>query len=162
TVVCLVWSLGALLMLVRLWVRLRMERRAAEPETSTESFIFGGVPVCVEETRQVPAVRGFLLPRIPPPRGIDRLLDPDEIAAVLLHGATLARRRDNLTRLVQERVLCAVWFHPLAWLTSARLALYRELSCDEWVVDRARGGDLVRALGKLARPEQGAFLRATA
>jgi hypothetical protein len=161
-VLCAIWSLGALLMLVRLWVRLRIERRPSEPAASRESFVFRGVPVCVEEARQIPAVRGLLLPRIALPSGIDLLLDPDEMRAVLLHEATHARRRDNLIRLVQELVLCAVWFHPLAWLTSSRLALYRELSCDESVADRALGGDLVRALGKLARPGHGAFLQATA
>jgi beta-lactamase regulating signal transducer with metallopeptidase domain len=160
-VLCTVWSLGALAMLVRLWVRLRKERDAS-PAASRERFVFHGVPVCVEESPQVPAVRGFVLPRIWLPSGIDRLLSPGEMRAVLLHEATHARRRDNLIRLVQELVLCAVWFHPLAWLASTRLALYRELSCDESVVDSALGRDLVRALGKLARPEHAGFLQATA
>ncbi|HEY1908664.1 MAG TPA: M56 family metallopeptidase [Myxococcaceae bacterium] len=160
-VLCAVWSVGALLMLARLGVRLRRER-AARPAVSRERFRFDGVPVCVEESPRVPAVRGFLLPRIWLPSGIDLLLSPAEMRAVLLHEATHARRRDNLIRLVQELVLCAVWFHPLAWLTSARVALYRELSCDESVVDRALGRDLVQALGKLARPERAGVLEATA
>jgi len=162
SVVCGVWSLGAALMLVRLWSRLRAERRALGPERSRGGFLFRGVPVCVEDSPRPPAVRGFLLPRIWLPRGIDRLLDADEMRAVLLHEVTHARRRDNLIRLFQELVLCAVWFHPLAWLTGSRLALYRELSCDESVVDSALGGDLVRALGKLAGPEHPGFLQATA
>ena len=161
-VLCGIWSLGACLMLVRLWARLRRERGALGSGAPQPSFVFDGVPVCVEDGPVIPAVRGLLLPRIWLPRGIDRLLGPDEMRAVLLHEATHARRRDNLIRLAQELVLCAVWFHPLAWLTSARLALYRELSCDESVVDRAHGGDLVRALGKLARPERAGFLQATA
>ena len=161
-VLCGIWSLGAVLMIVRLSVRLRTERTDARPRASRTSFVFHGVPVCVEESPQVPAVRGFLQPRIWLPSGLDRLLSPEEMRAVLLHEATHARRRDNLIRLVQELVLCAVWFHPLAWLTSARLALYRELSCDESVVDSALGTDLVRALGKLARPERTGVLQATA
>jgi len=161
-VVCAIWSLGALLMLVRLWSRLRTERQAMRPAASRRGFVFRGVPVCVEESARPPAVRGLLLPRIWLPSGIDRLLSPDEMRAVLLHEATHARRRDNLIRLFQELVLCAAWFHPLAWLTSSRLALYRELSCDESVVDSALGGDLLRALGKLARPEHSVFLQATA
>ena len=161
-VLCSIWSVGALLMIVRLGLRLRAERHAASSRGSRASFVFDGVPVCVEESPQVPAVRGFLLPRIWLPSGIDRLLSPEEMRAVLLHEATHARRRDNLIHLVQELVLCAVWFHPLAWLTSAQLALYRELSCDESVVDSALGRDLVRALGKLARPERTGFLQATA
>jgi beta-lactamase regulating signal transducer with metallopeptidase domain len=161
-VLCGVWSLGVLLMLVRLRMRLRGQRHDARPRASPASFVFHGVPVCVEESQQVPAVRGFLLPRIWLPSGIDRLLNPEEMRAVLLHEATHARRRDNLIRLLEELVLCAVWFHPLAWLTSARLALYRELSCDESVVDSALGRDLVRALGKLARPERTGFFHSAA
>jgi beta-lactamase regulating signal transducer with metallopeptidase domain len=149
-------------MLIRLWSRLRAERRALGPARSPGGFLFRGVPVCLEDSPSPPAVRGLLLPRIWLPRGIDRLLSADEMRAVLLHEVTHARRRDNLIRLFQEVVLCAVWFHPLAWLTRSRLALYRELSCDESVVDSALGGDLVRALGKLAGPEHGGFLQATA
>jgi beta-lactamase regulating signal transducer with metallopeptidase domain len=162
TVLCGIWSLGAVLMIVRLWMRLRTERHDARPRASRASFVFQGVPVCVDESPQIPMVRGFLQPRISLPLGIDRLLSPEEMRAVLLHEATHARRRDNLIRLLQELVLCAVWFHPLAWLTSARLALFRELSCDESVVDCALGRDLVGALGKLARPERAGFLQATA
>jgi beta-lactamase regulating signal transducer with metallopeptidase domain len=159
---CGIWSLGALLMLIRLWSRLRAERRALGPPRSRGGFVFRGIPVCIEDSPRPPAVRGFLLPRIWLPSGIDRLLDADEMRAVLLHEVTHARRRDNLIRLFQELVLCAAWFLPLAWLTSSRLALYRELSCDESVVDSALGDDLVRALGKLARPEPSGFLQATA
>ena len=39
-----------------------------------------------------------------------------------------------MIRLVHEAGVCAFWFHPLVWLTGSRLALYRELSCDESVL----------------------------
>jgi beta-lactamase regulating signal transducer with metallopeptidase domain len=55
-----------------------------------------------------------------------------------------------------------LWFHPLIWLAGARMALYRELSCDESVIRRAHGQALVSALAKLAVPEQVPFLQATA
>jgi beta-lactamase regulating signal transducer with metallopeptidase domain len=161
-VLCGVWSIGAFLMGVRLWSRLRAEQRALGPARPRGGWVFRGVPVCVEDSASSPAVRGLLLPSIWLPSGIDRLLSADEMRAVLLHEVTHARRRDNLIRLFQELVLCAVWFHPLAWLTSSRLALYRELSCDESVVDSSLGRDLVRALGKLASPEHSVFLQATA
>jgi beta-lactamase regulating signal transducer with metallopeptidase domain len=67
-----------------------------------------------------------------------------------------------LIRLIHEAGLCALWFHPLVWITSARLALYRELSCDESVIQSAHGGDLVSALAKLANPEEPFLLQATA
>jgi hypothetical protein len=46
--------------------------------------------------------------------------------------------------------------------TGSRLALYRELSCDESVIPNAHGGDLVSALAKLASPEEPFLLQATA
>jgi hypothetical protein len=48
------------------------------------------------------------------------------------------------------------------WLTGARLALYRELSCDESVLSVNCGRFLVSALAKLARPESSFVLRSAA
>jgi beta-lactamase regulating signal transducer with metallopeptidase domain len=79
-----------------------------------------------------------------------------------MHEVTHARRRDNLIRLIYELGLCALWFHPLIWIAGSRLALYRELSCDESVIQSARSGDLISALAKLANPEKGILLQATA
>jgi beta-lactamase regulating signal transducer with metallopeptidase domain len=63
---------------------------------------------------------------------------------------------------VHEIGLCALWFHPLVWITGARLSIYRELSCDESVIRCARGRELVSALAKLANPEQPFLLKAMA
>jgi beta-lactamase regulating signal transducer with metallopeptidase domain len=46
-----------------------------------------------------------------------------------------------------------LWFHPLVWLAGFRLALYRELSCDERVIQSGHGLDLITALTKLGNPE---------
>jgi beta-lactamase regulating signal transducer with metallopeptidase domain len=91
-----------------------------------------------------------------------RLLSAPELDAVLIHEATHARRHDNLIRLIHEAGLCALWFHPFVWLTGSRLALYRELSCDESVIRSAHGEDLVSALAKLATPQEPLLLRAGA
>lgn len=42
------------------------------------------------------------------------------------------------------------------------MALYRELSCDESVIQRAHGTELVSALAKLALPDRGLPLQAAA
>jgi len=103
-----------------------------------------------------------LRPHICLPTGIDGILTKPELDAVLLHELTHARRRDNLIRLIHEVGQCLLWFHPLVWMTGSRLALYRELSCDEAVIQRAKGKDLVTALAKLANPESAPLLQATA
>jgi beta-lactamase regulating signal transducer with metallopeptidase domain len=162
------WLVGAILMFTRLCLRIRAGRRdhqvaAAESALEPErTFIANGVPVRFGEAQQAPAVYGFLRPHISLPKGIERLLSEDELNAVLIHELTHARRRDNLIRLIHEVGLCALWFHPLVWISGSRLALYRELSCDESVIQRARGGDLVSALAKLAEPEEAFLLQASA
>ncbi|HEV2718799.1 MAG TPA: M56 family metallopeptidase, partial [Thermoanaerobaculia bacterium] len=131
------WSAGAAAMAIRLSLRILRERRDAVS----------------------PAVVGLLRTRISLPEGIDRLLDPDELNAVLAHENRHARRHDNLIRLFYEVSLCILWFHPLVWLAGSRLSLYRELSCDDAVDDERA---LISALAKLANPDNELLLQATA
>jgi len=136
---------------------------AAITESSAISgFVADGIPVSFGRGHAAPAVSGVLYPHISLPIGIERLLSQRELNAVLLHEVVHARRRDNLIRLLYEVSLCVVWFHPLIWLAGTRMALYRELSCDESVIQRAYGQELVSALAKLAVPEPALFLQATA
>jgi len=90
------------------------------------------------------------------------VLSRKELDAVLIHEVTHARRRDNLVGLLYEIALCALWFHPLVWLTGSRLAMFRELSCDDSVIASSRGADLVTAMAKLVVPGSPHSLRAGA
>jgi len=162
-----VWITGTALMLGRLLLRVRADRRyahaaAESPPASRRSFCVHGVPVRFSGTAQAPSVEGFVRPNISLPRGIERVLSKPELNAVLAHEVTHAKRRDNLIGLVHELALCGLWFHPLVWLTAFRLALYRELSCDDSVIEKASGADLVTALAKLASPPEPFLLRARA
>ena len=162
-----IWLLGASLMALRLILRLRTDRcnahGFADEQTPTpRTFVAAGVPVRFTEGHGGPAVDGVLYPHISLPKGIARILSTEELVAVLMHEVTHAKRRDNLIRLVYEIGLCLLWFHPLVWLAGSRLSLYRELSCDESVIQNARGLHLLSALKKLAVPERGFLLQASA
>jgi beta-lactamase regulating signal transducer with metallopeptidase domain len=163
-----VWTTGAFSMVTRLISRIRKERREAKVQDGlndrgdASNFVTNGIRVSFGDSHPSPAVRGVLSPRILLPTGIDRLLSKREFQAVLIHELAHARRYDNLVRLLYEVSLCVLWFHPFIWLAGARIALYRELSCDESVVRHSHGPALVSALAKLAVCEQGEILQATA
>src|SRR5215469_10840103 len=163
-----VWLCGAALMAVRLVVRLPWgggDERNGEGCSTTQlrrRFLRHGVPVTLSAPGHGPSVEGLLRPRISLPLGIDGLLTDRELDAVLIHEVTHARRHDNLIALIHEIALCGLWFHPLLWLTGSRLAMFRELSCDDFVIQSSRGADLITALAKLADPGQSRLLRAGA
>ena len=162
-----VWISGTCFMLIRLISRLCRELRQDQAPAHSDhgitcDFVTDGIPVSFDESHQSPSVRGVLYPRIVLPTGLDRLLKQREFDAVLLHELAHARRRDNLIRMLYEVSLGVLWFHPLMWLVGTRMALYRELSCDESVIRCAHGQALVSALAKLAIPQQALFLESTA
>jgi beta-lactamase regulating signal transducer with metallopeptidase domain len=166
TMIGAVWFLGAMLMAGRVFWRIRDQRHDAQAGQSAidskRNFLVQGTRVIFSPAGNGPVVDGVLRPQICLPFGIDRLLTKSELNAVLLHELTHARRRDNLIWLIHEIGLCLLWFHPLVWVTGSRLALYRELSCDESVIQSAHGRDLISALAKLANPKEGFMLQATA
>jgi beta-lactamase regulating signal transducer with metallopeptidase domain len=163
-----IWLIGAAAMLARLCARIAREHRSDQATAAEGNLIPGrifdtdGIAVRFGDTRQGPAVTGLLRSHISLPPGIDRLLTERELRSVLMHELMHARRHDNLIRLVYELALCALWFHPLVWITGSRLALYRELSCDESVIQHGHGRELVSALAKLANSHEALLLQAAA
>jgi beta-lactamase regulating signal transducer with metallopeptidase domain len=162
------WLLGFATMLARLCTRIVHERHLDRTSVDTHAsladrkFSADGIAVKIANTPRGPTVTGLLRAQISLPAGIDRLLSERELRSVLIHELTHAKRRDNLIRLTYELALCVLWFHPLVWVTGSRVALYRELSCDENVIRSGLGQDLLSALGKLAHRDDAVVLQATA
>lgn len=55
-------------------------------------------------------------------------------AGVFRHELAHWSRRDHISSLVAELLVCALPWHPLAWWSRGRLAQLAELACDDWVL----------------------------
>jgi hypothetical protein len=87
---------------------------------------------------------------------------PDPTPSLLVHGIAVRFTDSGQGPAVKGVLRPHICLPAGMWMTGSRLALYRELSCDEAVIQRAQGKDLVTALAKLANPESAPLLQATA
>lgn len=58
--------------------------------------------------------------------------------AILAHERAHVRRRDWVFALLEEVILCVLWFHPAVWVLVGRIRLVREQVVD-WEASRAAG-----------------------
>ena len=57
-----------------------------------------------------------------------------ELNAILLHELAHLRRWDDWTNLIQKIVGAVLFFHPAVWWIEKKLALEREMACDDLVL----------------------------
>jgi beta-lactamase regulating signal transducer with metallopeptidase domain len=99
-----------------------------------ESRRRGRLLVCDEVP--VPTALGFFRPAIVLPAWALRELPQDELRAIVLHELAHLRRWDDWTNLAQKIVKALFFFHPAVWWIDSRLALERELACDDSVLEQ--------------------------
>jgi TonB family protein len=86
-----------------------------------------------------------------PPAFLDRL-STDELDAVLAHEFAHMQRLDFAKNLLYGVVSLPVAYHPVLWLTRARLAETREMVCDDLAAEAVGGREgYSRSLLRLAR-----------
>ena len=61
-------------------------------------------------------------------------LSVEELKVVLLHEAAHLQRWDDWTNLTQKVFRAVFFFHPVVWWLEGKLALEREMACDDLVV----------------------------
>jgi len=137
-------SYGLARIVVGLWQvrRLRRTCRAVDPQTldaalQNEIAEFRGtrpVTLCVSDAVHVPTAIGFGRPAVVLPSWCLQDLKPEEVHAVVLHELQHLRRRDDWTNLLQQVVGALFFFHPAVWWLEGRLALEREMACDDAVI----------------------------
>ncbi len=96
------------------------------------------VELCVSDQLRVPTAIGFTKPMVAIPSWTMQELSAAELNAVLLHELAHLRRRDDWTNLVQKVVGAVLFFHPAVWWIEKKLALEREMACDDLVLAQAR------------------------
>jgi BlaR1 peptidase M56 len=142
------WLLFAAIGLVRIGVgfwRLRQLRKTCTPieaaaldpllrKTLDEFDSVRAVSICVSDRLRVPTAIGFIKPLVVIPSWAVRELSAVELNAILLHELAHLRRWDDWTNLIQKIVGALLFFHPAVWWIEKKLALEREMACDDLVL----------------------------
>ena len=146
------WAVGASLALLRVgiafWQLLKLRWRceplsiellAANAQNRVRPLEqVRGTRICVSDQVRVPTAVGFFKPLIVIPRWALEELSGEELNAVLIHELEHLRRRDDWTNLAQKLLRALLFFHPAVWWIDRKLALEREIACDDAVLAKTR------------------------
>ena len=92
------------------------------------------VQLCTSEQVKVPTAIGLMKPAVVIPRWVMDELSAPELNQILLHELAHLRRRDDWTNLIQQVVRALFFFHPAVWWIEKKIALEREMACDDAVL----------------------------
>jgi beta-lactamase regulating signal transducer with metallopeptidase domain len=137
-------ALVALRLIVGIWKLWDLQRESApvafsdlpfEAQQSIAEFRASRpVEVCTSTRVRVPTAVGFFKPTVLLPEWALTDLSEQDLTAVLLHELAHLQRRDDWTNLAQKLLGAIFFFHPAVWWVERRLALEREMACDELVL----------------------------
>jgi beta-lactamase regulating signal transducer with metallopeptidase domain len=122
------WGLGRLQRLRRSFVPLDQD--------IVEPTFLGTRPakIYVSDQVRVPTAIGFFRPAVVLPEWALAELSVEELRAAILHEFAHVDRWDDWTNLLQKVIRALLFFHPAVWWIDGRLAIERELSCDDMVL----------------------------
>lgn len=144
----LAWAIIALLLLARLGFSLihvyRLRRKCEELNLSSCPALAEipgqshrrQVRLLVSNDVRIPTALGFFHPAVVIPAWALRDLSSDELKVIVLHELAHLRRWDDWTNLGQKIVKALFFFHPAVWWIDSRLALEREIACDDLVLEQ--------------------------
>jgi hypothetical protein len=92
------------------------------------------ITLCQNEQVRVPVAIGFFHPAVILPLWALKEMSTTELDAALLHEIAHLRRWDDITNVVQKVLGAFLFFHPAVWWIEKRLALNREMACDDVVL----------------------------
>jgi beta-lactamase regulating signal transducer with metallopeptidase domain len=145
------WALIAGVLLIRLGVSLchlhALRRSCREIDISSRSALMEVAQGFNKQSRRVkllasddvhiPTALGFFRPAVVLPTWTLRDLSTDELKVILLHELAHLQRWDDWTNLAQKILKALFFFHPAVWWIDSRLALEREIACDDMVLEQS-------------------------
>lgn len=115
------------------------------------------IVLCTSDQVRVPTAVGLFKPVILIPSWVMRELSSSELNQILLHELAHFRRWDDWTNLAQQIVKAIFFFHPAVWLIDKKIAVEREMACDDAVLaETRRPREYAECLARLAEKS---FLR---
>ncbi|GAC1580038.1 MAG: hypothetical protein NVS3B7_14410 [Candidatus Elarobacter sp.] len=98
-------------------------------------------PVFLSDRVRVPLATGFMRAAIILPAPLIDELSADAVETIVIHEVAHLRRCDVWTNALARVAEALVAHNPAAWFVMGRLAIEREIACDDWVVARTGAGD---------------------
>jgi beta-lactamase regulating signal transducer with metallopeptidase domain len=147
SVVMLLWTLGTLVVLLRLavgtWKVGRLARKGDRVDDGEWLSLTQRLANRLGITRPLTLLRGDKL-AVPVTWGVVYpavLLPPDSLdwpeerrRFVLVHEMAHVKRFDALTQLIAQIAIAVFWFDPLIWIAAHRMRVEREHACDDYVI----------------------------
>lgn len=109
-------------------------RRTIDAIGASGSTAAGSIAIATSQAVRVPAAIGFWRRTIVLPSWALRELSSNDLNVILLHEFAHLRRGDDWTNLIQKMVRALLFFHPAVWWIDRRLAVEREMACDDAVL----------------------------
>ena len=160
TWILIIWALGAVLMLLRLFagrilgMRTIMNTRQETDGRLNEILEVAADTVGIRKSImllrspavKVPVIYGSLFPRLILPTKANEW--PDErLEAIFIHELSHIKRHDILTQTIAQLVCCVHWFNPFTWVVERRMMIERERACDDMVlINGKRASEYARHL----------------
>jgi len=109
------------------------------------------VVLCTSTEVRVPTALGLMRPAVVIPDSLVQELSSEELNQILLHELAHLRRWDDWTNLAQQLIKAIFFFHPAVWWIEKKIALEREMACDDAVIAETRSPRLyAECLARLA------------
>lgn len=91
------------------------------------------IQVAFHDYPLVPFTFGWKTPIIVVPSALKN--DPEKLQMAIQHELTHIRRGDYLLQVLLSVIESMFWFHPLIWIGKKEIETYREISCDQEVLN---------------------------